>query len=158
MNALKYILVVLVLAAAASTHLEGEGKVVGDYKIELSTLPSLLSAGKNSDIVIAVENATTGERISGAEMWIRLSSNGAAFLASPNMVTDRFGVATINYVFQQSGAYTLDISFRNANTTASFDMTVGGGGSVPLYMAAAAAVFFVVGLAVGFIFFRRPKK
>lgn len=151
------LILAVVLAAPAYAHLEGQGKTIGDYKIEFSSLPEDLMAGENSDIVLAVENVTTGERMPGVNLWVRISLNSTAYLSSSNFVTDRFGVATVNYIFSDPGVYTLDVIPRPGNEKASFSMQVSGSQPVPLYMAAAAAVFFLGGLAVGFIFGRRTK-
>ena len=79
----KYIaLVFLFLVPLSIAHLEGESQTAGGYKIELSTLPEELMTWKNSDIIIAIENATTGERVPGAVFWARLSLNGTAILSS----------------------------------------------------------------------------
>jgi len=157
----KYIaLVFLFLVPLSIAHLEGESQTAGGYKIELSTLPEELMTWKNSDIIIAIENATTGERIPGAAFWARLSLNGTAILSS-NFVANDAGLSTVNYIFQKAGHYQLDVA--PSNNTATFHVRVleeykPEGVGAPLYMAAAAAVFFIIGLTVGFIFFRRVRK
>src|SRR3989338_71639 len=158
----KYIaLVFLFVASVSFAHLEGESAVIGDYKIELSTIPEELMIGVNSDVVISIENATSGERIRGAAFWARLSLNDTTVLSSSDFITNGFGSSGINYIFQKPGHYRLDITPALSNATATFHLRVleeYKADSAPLYMAAAAAVFFIIGIAVGFIFSRRMGK
>lgn len=147
----------LLLASLSFAHLEGESQTVGSYKIELTTLPEEIMTGNNTDLIIAVENATTGERIPGARFWARLSLNSTAVLSS-NFAADNSGSATINYVFQKAGHYQLDIA--PGSETATFHVRVleeYRPEPIPLYIAAAAAIFFIIGLSVGFIFSRRVR-
>jgi len=151
----KIALVFLLLISISFAHLEGEGRIVGDYKMELSTLPPVAESGKNSDIILAIENATTGERLAGVPVWIGISMNDTSVFSTSDLVTDKFGVVNINYVFPGGGQYAVDVSLQEA--AASFDVYVFGG-LVPLYTAAVAALFFIIGIAIGLIFSRRLRK
>ncbi|HLC76694.1 MAG TPA: hypothetical protein VJH04_00665 [archaeon] len=152
---LELIVSLLLISSVAFAHLEGEAKIIGDYRIELATLPEMLETGKNSDIVIIIENATTGERMGRVGLWARLSLDDIAIISSPNLVTDSSGIAILNYNFNKPGNYKLDVSLSDAVT--GFDLHVSGSEPVPLYIAATAVIFFIVGLAAGMIFFMKRK-
>lgn len=113
----------------ATGHVEGEGVVVGEYKIEFGQVPDNATVGVQQSLLIGVEDAEGFSPIGDIPLWIRISSPDGIIFSSNNFISNTEKLVTVSFLPQTAGEYTVDVELQLQEGgedaySASFDFTV----------------------------------
>jgi hypothetical protein len=149
-------LLILLLPAASFAHTTGASwnQTSGVYTVDVGYDPVTFTAGQYTrfDLLLWQGPANTGESAAYDQVWIRITDDSRRTLLATGVWHQPIGPTTLLYLFERPGSYTLETSFRDADSNeiavASFPITVEAvSGGVP-GIALNAALFFA-GLVVG---------
>ena len=106
-----YLIIFLFFIPLTFAHLEGEGKEVGDYRIEFAKIDDVVKTDKSTAIVFYIENRTTGERVKNLDAWLRVSYEDSVLFSNPNTYQDNSGALSLTYNFPFEGEYEIKVQF-----------------------------------------------
>jgi hypothetical protein len=169
-----YILVVSLVILPELSQAHGAGasweKVVGEYKVDVGYNPTAIVSGASQRLDFNILNSGSGEQVSFANVWVRISQGEQTVFAS-GIKKPGFGTAGMVFTFPKQGDYILSVRFENSTQSiaeAEFPVSVAEGSvqpaadSQPIAGQPKSAVAGLIGLAVGvittLIFARRSKQ
>ncbi len=147
----------------ASAHLFGASLTAtsGPYTVDLGYDPADISTtiAERFDFLLWRGPADTGVPVEYDHVWVRLVHEKKTLLAT-GVRMQPFGPTTLLYLFKDSGSYTFDISFREADgdeiASAVFPLSVASEDAVPYLPIVAVFGFFAV-TAATFVLWRRRR-
>ena len=139
-----------VLAHSTGLPLE---TVAGAYLIDVGTDAEAIIPGASVRFDFELKDAKTEESKNFAQAWVRITNaDGTRTWLATGLHRQPVGPSTLLYIFDQPGAYTLNVSFRDDTgddiATTAFPLTVKNSpdsSGIPL----SALLWFVAGLVVG---------
>jgi hypothetical protein len=114
-------------AALADTIKGAIRQRIGNYDMEIKTIPSNPVEGTNTKIQLRI-GSVEGDELIDIPVVIRLSKGGLE-LARTNPISVTYGHYIFPYAFNQTGIYSLDVdvydtSYNSQNITFTFPVTV----------------------------------
>lgn len=107
-------LTAMIIPITAQAHLDGEGIIDGEYKVELGQSSQDIKVGEDTSFSLAMESLL-GERVSEMNAWIRLSLGDSVVFSSTDMST-KDGTIDFSFNFLEPGEYEIKTRVRDAST------------------------------------------
>ncbi len=111
-----FIFIIFVMFIIGNTIANGVGneisKTVNGLVFEFGIDPKEPRVNELTTMSLLIHNETTGNLIETNDLWIRISKGDKIFFSSLDLRLKKETPLYMNYIFTESGEYTIDISAR----------------------------------------------